>query len=87
MLLEQVRHHVPMKSPKSPHEWGPGSPRQRSEVQAVPCGARGTGYKGPYLVSYLDTMVLHLPTSLRSSATSVRRAVFSFSRNAARMVI
>lgn len=56
-------------------------------MQAVPCGARGTGYKGPYLVSYLDTMVLHLPTSLRSSATSVRRAVFSFSRKAARMVI
>lgn len=67
--------------------WGPGSPRQRSEVQAVPCRAKGTGYKGPYLVSYLDTMVLHLPTSLRSSATSVRRAVFSFSRKAARMVI
>lgn len=52
---------------------------------ALPGG--GTGYKGPYLVSYLDTMVLHLPTSLRSSATSVRSAVFSFSRKAARMVI
>lgn len=51
------------------------------------CPSRGTGYKGPYLVSYLDTMVLHLPTSLRSSATSVRSAVFSFSRKAARMVI
>lgn len=55
------------------------------------CRQRGLGeamsYKGPYLVSYLDTMVLHLPTSLRSSATSVRRAVFSFSRKAARMVI
>lgn len=32
-------------------------------------------------------MFLHRPTSLRSSATSVLRAVFSFSRKAARIVI
>lgn len=44
-------------------------------------------YRGPCLASYLASMFLHLPSSFRKSATSWRRAEFSFSRNDARMAI
>lgn len=44
-------------------------------------------YRGPCLASYLASMFLHLPSSFLKSATSWRRAEFSFSRNEARMAI
>lgn len=46
-----------------------------------------SSYRGPCLASYLASMFLHLPSSFRRSATSWRRAEFSFSRNDARMAI
>lgn len=44
-------------------------------------------YRGPCLASYLASMFLHLPSSFLKSATSWRRAEFSFSRNEARIAI
>lgn len=44
-------------------------------------------YRGPCRASYLASMFLHLPSSFRKSATSWRRAEFSFSRKDARIAI
>jgi len=44
-------------------------------------------YRGPCRASYFARTFLHLPSSFRRSATSWRRAEFSFSRNEARMAI
>lgn len=49
--------------------------------------ARLPSYRGPCLASYLASMFLHLPSSFRKSATSWRRAEFSFSRKDARIAI
>lgn len=49
---------------------------------------RGQGaHRGPCRASYLARMFLQRPSSFLMSATSTRRAAFSFSRKLARMAI
>lgn len=56
-------------------------------IQSKASPPKCQSYRGPCLASYLASMFLHLPSSFRKSATSWRRAEFSFSRNEARMAI
>ena len=63
---------------------------EKSVAAVKACPGRGRPpptYRGPCRASYLARMFLHLPSSLRRSATSWRSAEFSFSRKDARMAI
>lgn len=50
-------------------------------------GGGGRLHRGPCRASYLATMFLQRPSSFLMSATSMRRAAFSFSRKLARIAI
>lgn len=51
------------------------------------CWGGGRLHRGPCRASYLATMFLQRPSSFLMSATSMRRAAFSFSRKLARIAI